>query len=242
MVKIGLIPAAGQGTRMRPLTYATPKELLHVHGKPVIEYVLENLKEAGIKKLFIVITSGKEPIMNFLKDGSEFGLDISYLFQNKQKGLAHAINVGKNFIDEDFMVALGDDIIRPNNSFKKLLDYHKEKKSDITISHKKVPKEKVKKYGILETNSENKVKRIIEKPDPNKTDSRKAVVGGYIFPKEVFEYIEKTKKGKKGEYQITDTIQLMIDDKKNTFTKEMGEWIPVGNVKELRKANEHFLK
>ncbi len=232
---IGLIPAAGAGTRLQPWTRALPKEMLQVGEKPIIEHVLDQFKEAGIEQVFIIVGYRKEAIMNYLGNGSEFGFKIAYLFQEKKEGLAHAIYEANNFIKEPFAVALGDTLLYPKDTLKKMIDFHKEKNADVTLLLHEV--ENPRRFGVAEIDNEGKVLNVEEKPESPK--SKLAIVGLYVFTPEIFSFIEKTKPGAKGEYQITDSIKLMISAGKRVYAIQHADmWFDIGTKESYLEANK----
>ncbi|MFH1450843.1 MAG: nucleotidyltransferase family protein, partial [archaeon] len=130
---IGLIPAAGAGTRLEELTKNTPKEMLLVGGRPILEHVLDQFKEAGIKKIFIVLGPGKEKILNHFGNGTAFGFEIAYLFQERPEGIGRAIYEAKEFIDEKFAVVLGDNLLFPKTLLKGVIQDNTKNKSEVTL-------------------------------------------------------------------------------------------------------------
>lgn len=232
---IGLIPAAGAGTRLQPWTRAMPKEMLQVGEKPIIEHVLDQFKAAGITKIFIIVGYRKEAIINYLGNGGEFGFEIAYLFQEKKEGLGRAIYEAHNFIGEDFAVVLGDTLLEPKDTLKNMVKAHEENNSDATLLLHNV--DDPSRFGVVETDDSGKVLNLEEKPENPKT--KQAIVGMYVFKPEVFKYIEKTEPGKKGEYQITDSIKLMVeDDKTINSIKHDGTWFDIGTKESYTAANK----
>ena len=160
---IGLIPAAGKGTRLEPLTRALPKEMLQVGEKPIIDHVIDQFKEAGIKKVFIVVGYRKEAIMNYLGNGSSHGMSIAYLFQEKREGLAKAIEMVKDFSNEQFCVVLGDNYIEPKTLLKDMIEKHNNEKAAVTLAvHKR---EDVSSLGVVKLKGgSDEVADLVEKP------------------------------------------------------------------------------
>ncbi len=236
---IGLIPAAGSGTRMMPFTRAMPKELYHIQRKAVIDHVIETLhKNAGINKIFIVVGAHKGAIIDHVGDGSMHNsnkLNIGYIFQEERKGLAHAIYQGKGFIDEDFIVHAGDSFIHPKYEIKEAIKIFNEEKPFAVVLAKEV--DDPTKYGILKIDNKGYLIHAIEKPtfeqaEPFKNENGKylCITPVYIFKKEIFDYIEKTPAGAKNEYQITDSIILALkDNKKIRIYPINGESFDIGN-------------
>jgi len=230
---IGLIPAAGAGTRLEELTQDTPKEMLLIGGKPIIEHVLDQFKDAGINKIFIIIGPGKEKILNQLGNGRKLGLEIGYLFQETPEGLGKAIYEANEFISEDFAVVLGDNLLLPKTLLKAVVAEHEANGADITLVGHEV--EDPSRFGVIESES-GTVTGLEEKPQEPKT--KNAVVGMYVFTPEIFKAIENTQPGAKGEYQITDSIQRMLDEGKNIrFVKHEGDWFDIGTKESYAEAN-----
>jgi len=238
----GVIPAAGLGTRMLPATKSQPKEMLPVAKKPVIQYIVEELEAAGIKDILIITGKTKRAIedhfdrdpilLNELKSKNKVDqiydlealehlkVQIFYVRQAIATGLADAVYLAKEFINEDnFVVALGDTIIDSLNSpnhLTRLINFHYEVDALCTLSTERIPIEHCSRYGILDfenyTNSKNNdkflVKDLVEKPSIKDAPSDLAISGRYVFKPIIFDYIEKTAYGKGGERQLTDAIKL----------------------------------
>ena len=166
---IGLIPAAGRGTRLGELTANKSKELLIV-GKPVIEHVIEVLKAGGIREILIIIGRNKEAIMNYLGSGERLGVKIYYRIQEKTKGSAHATYLGKDFVgSEDFVLMYGDNYFKPYETINSTLKIHLDNKAFGTLLLHSV--EDPSRYGIVKVDSQGKVVAIIEKPSMKEAKS-----------------------------------------------------------------------
>jgi UTP--glucose-1-phosphate uridylyltransferase len=236
-----VIPAAGLGTRMLPATKSQPKEMLPVGRRPAIQYVVEELEAAGIKQILIITGQKKRAIedhfdrdmelLRCLEEKGSFDLidaleyeerdiQLFYTRQSEQKGTAHAISLAENFVNgEPFVVCLGDSIIKspqPGSLIKRLIDTHERRKSSVTIAFREVSTENVVKYGIAEPNTDHdygtefRLRGLIEKPSIDEAPSNLAISARYIFDAEIFNTIRKTPLNK-GEYQITDSIRLLMD-------------------------------
>jgi len=231
---IGLIPAAGAGTRLEELTQDTPKEMLKVGEKPIIEHVLDQFKEAGITTIFIIIGPGKSAIIEHLGNGSKLGLEIGYLFQEKPEGLGRAIYEANGFISEAFAVVLGDNLLLPKTLLKDVVSEHQTSGADATLVGHEV--DDPGRFGVIESENE-KVTGLEEKPETPKTNT--AVVGMYVFTPEIFKTIERTEPGAKGEYQITDSIKIMLSAGKNIrVVKHDGAWYDIGTKESYVEANK----
>ena len=242
-IKVGVIPAAGRGERMLPLTRAMPKEMLIVDGKPFIQCVVEGMVDAGVKTIHIITGWRKHSVLDYFGSGEKFGVDISYIVQDDMLGLADAIGRVRNFVDEPFVVGLGDDIFYPTSCVKDIVDFHESKKPAATLSIENVPKNEVEKYGIVKVDKNYRVLDLIEKPQVSKAPSNLAIAGIYVFNPDIFDAIKRTKPGKNNELQLTDSIKRMVDDGKLVYAKKLGgQRITIGSIDELRSANEFFVK
>jgi dTDP-glucose pyrophosphorylase len=212
----GVILAAGRGTRLQPLTYSIPKEMIHVRGKPLIHHAVELLKMGGVKNIVVIVGNKKGAIFDYLRDGKWIDVDISYRFQEIPSGVATGIYTAKPLINGTFVLTFGDEIIEPKDSLiKNLLRKHKERNSYCTLGLS--PVDDPKRYGIVKIGDDGKIIEMIEKPQTDeelervKTNGEYLGINGvYVFESKIFEFIEKTPKGAKDEYQITDSIKLMI--------------------------------
>ena len=238
-IKKVIFPVAGLGTRFLPATKASPKEMLPIVDKPLIQYAAEEAASAGIKELIFIIGRTKNAIMDHFDSAPELenelivknkrsllklvqkivpkNIDCSFVRQNKPSGLGHAIHCAKNIVNnEPFAVILADDLIKSKKPcLKQLIDIYHEKESTV-LALEKIKKSETDKYGIVESlsrkNNLYNIKSIVEKPSPNKAKSNLAVVGRYIFTPEIFTRIEKIKPGKGKEIQITDAISNLMKD------------------------------
>lgn len=239
LVRQGLIPAAGMGTRLGPFTNAIPKELLPVGEKAVIEHVVEAMKLAGIEEIAVVVSPHKHGISDYLGSGRRFGVNLTYVVQDEPLGLANAVLSGEHVIDGSFAVVLGDNFFHPKSFLRDLISYHASEKADATLGVAQV--KDVTRHGII-TPKRYRVMDIIEKPLPEKAPSNLGSIGMYIFEPELFDAIRRTQPGYKGEYQLTDSIKVMIDaGRKVIYKKISGVHIDVGTPKDLVWANNwHF--
>lgn len=240
LVVQGIIPAAGSGTRLGPFTNAIPKELLPVGDKAVIEHVVEAMKLAGITDITVVVSPHKHGISDYLGSGKRFGVRLTYVVQDERLGLANAIQAGEHLIDGSFAVVLGDNFFYPKSFLKELIEYHVEENADATLGIAQV--KDVTRHGIIASQGK-RVTDIIEKPAPEKAPSTLGSMGLYVFGKEIFEAIRNTKPGLKNEYQLTDSIKIMIEEKRKVIYKEIqGIHIDVGTSVDLMRANDWYLK
>ena len=259
MIKQAIIPLAGLGTRLLPLTSVFAKELLPINGKPGLEYILDECIEAGInevifiisqKKLMIkkyfyndkfykdIIKRKKDPrIVNEYKKILKYKKMIKFVFQDKPLGTGDAVLKTKKFIkDKYFLMLLPDDLIIKKNCTKSMIAIHNKFNSSVMASMK-VNKNEVSRWGIYNVdkkiNHQNFfIKSVVEKPSIKKAPSNKAVIGRYILPKTIFDKLSKLKPGKGGEIHITDAIQSLINDN-NKFIGHVfsGKYLDCGTMK-----------
>ena len=222
-----VILAAGEGKRMHPLTYTKPKVMLPIANKPILEWNLINAVKAGIEEYIFVIGYKSEAVRNYFGDGEKWGVSIKYVNQGQPLGTAHAIGITKNFV-EDFIVMCGDTIFGIND-IKKLM----ERKQSIGLFEV----ENAKEYGVVELKGDDiiKIHEKMEKPIGNIINA-----GIYHFNKKIFEFIDKTNQSPRGEYEITDSINLMAKEEriKGIYLKKWKDIIYPWN---LLEANEEIL-
>lgn len=236
----GIIPAAGMGKRLEPITHAIPKELLMVGDKAIIEYVIDAMKQIGINDIIIVVGWRKNAILDYLGSGKRLGVNISYVVQDKRDGLGKAVYAGKHIIgNEVFLVVLGDNFFYPKTFLKEILEFHEENNADATVGVAKITDPS--RHGVIKPGIGNKIIDFIEKPSANEAPSDLGAIGIYLFNDNIFKAIEKTKPGFNDEVQLTDAIKKLIDDGKIVLYKEIsGLHIDVGTLEDLKKANSYF--
>ncbi len=240
-IKKAVFPVAGFGTRFLPATKSTPKEMLPVVDKPLIQYAVEEAAEIGVEEFIFIthhakssidqhfkkneslfnmlIKQGKEDLANSIKDIGGTNAKFISIDQGDPKGLGHAIGCAENSIDHDeyFAVILADDLIynRGNNVLKQMKEVAIKTKKQV-LALERVKREETSKFGVVSPISTNKrisyLDDIVEKPDVDKAPSNLAVVGRYIFNKSIFNYIDEQNAGKNNEIQITDAIQKDIEN------------------------------
>jgi glucose-1-phosphate thymidylyltransferase len=230
----GVILHGGQGTRLRPLTHTGPKQLIKVAGKPVSQWVLEQLRDSGIRDIVIILgDNNPNKVVEYYGDGSRFGVKITYVYQGKARGLADAVYKVKDVITEDrFLVYLGDNIV-PYDDLSSFLSF----KGSASILLAKV--DNPNRFGVAVI-KEGKVVKLVEKPKERISDL--ALVGVYGFTKEIFDVIEDLKPSWRGELEITDAIQGLIDRGREVDYRIIdGWWKDTGTPKDILEANSFLL-
>tara|TARA_B100000242_G_scaffold281559_1_gene241936 strand:- start:297 stop:1112 length:816 start_codon:yes stop_codon:yes gene_type:complete len=270
MIKQAIIPLAGLGTRLLPLTSVFAKELLPINGRPGIEYILDECIDAGIKEVIFIISNKKIMIKNyFYKDSFykkiikkkrdtriineykkilKYKKMIKFVYQNKPLGTGDAVLKTKKYIkDKFFLMLLPDDLIFKKNCSKSIINIHKKFKSSVMASMN-VDKKTVSRWGIYKINrkidSQNFfINSVIEKPSIKNAPSNKAVIGRYILPKKIFSKLTKQKPGKGGEIHITDAIQSLINENYKFIAHNFsGKYLDCGSMKGYIKSSIEISK
>jgi len=233
----GLILSGGRGERMRPLTYTSAKQLLPVANKPVLFYAIETLLEAGIREIGIVVGETKGEIIKAVGNGSRWGIKLTYIEQETPAGLAHAVKVSRHFLgDEPFVMFLGDNIIK--EGIKGFVEEYEREKPDalVLLSPSKHPE----KFGVAVVEG-GRIVKLLEKPKP--PPSNLALVGCYILNHNIFSACREIKPSKRGELEITDAIQWLIDNGyRVSYHIIKGWWKDTGMAEDLLEANRLVLE
>jgi len=225
-----IILAAGEGSRMRPLTYTRPKVMLPIANKPILEHLLVEASQAGIREFIFIVGYCDEQVRGYFGKGEKWGVNIVYCNQRKQLGTADALKMAEGLVDGNFLVMNGDVIVNQKD-IKSLAG-----KSDNTISVIEVGD--TTDLGMVEL-SKDRVARIYEKV--KKPPSRTANAGLYLFTPEIFNAISMTSKSPRGEYEITDSLQLMIDKGHHVSYQKIDYWLDLSYPWNLLTANESLL-
>ncbi|MCS7114994.1 MAG: sugar phosphate nucleotidyltransferase [Nitrososphaerota archaeon] len=235
-----VVLAAGEGTRLRPLTLTRPKPMINVGGKPILEHCLNAIKACGIDEVIIVVNYLADVIRGYFGPGKRLGLKIEYALQKSVVGTGNALSAAEPYVDDDFLLVYGD-LLFTTEALKKVLEMHKRKKPSATLAV--VPVDKPEDYGIVELEAEGLMKRIIEKPRREEAPTNLANAGLYVFSTEIFEKAKKTSASIRGEWEITDAIALMLKEGGEVFAAEISkdEWFDVGRPWDLLEANRWVL-
>ena len=238
MIKQAIIPLAGLGTRLLPLTSVIQKELLPINGKPNLEYILDECIEAGIKQFIFIVPKNRPFIKKYFFNDSfykklikkkkndirlkkiykkikKYQKMIRFAYQNKPDGTGDAVLKCKKYLkDEYFLMLLADDLIIKKNCSKEMISLHKKTKSSV-IATRKVERKTVSRWGILGFKNKTKhsflINQVIEKPSLKEAPSNYAIIGRYILPRKILSVLKNQKRGKGGEVHITDAIKTLIN-------------------------------
>lgn len=242
-IQKAVIPAAGLGTRFLPVTKAVSKVMLPVLNTPTVEFALNELIKSGLTKVAIVVSNQNTDIRRYFHGNND--VQIEYIVQESADGLGDAILQTKQWInDEPFCVLLPDDLIFSNKpTIKTMIDIYSQFNSSV-IALKQVGNEMVPFLGIVESyqidESIDQIIKCVEKPRLENAPSNQAIIGRYVFTPDIFEYIERTKKGALGEIQITDAINSQADNGSVYGYKFSGMHFDTGNPLGLLKASVYL--
>ena len=225
-----IILAAGEGGRMRPLTYTRPKVMLPLANKPILEHLLVEAKTAGIRDFIFVVGYHDEQVRDYFRGGDKWGVNIEYFTQRLQLGTADALKMVEGLVDENFLMMSGD-IVVSQKDIKELLNKRNETISVVAV-------EDTEGLGMVEV-SEDRVVHIYEKLAGSA--SHMANAGLYLLTPDIFDAISQTPKSPRGEYEITDSLQLMIDRGHHVSYQETGYWLNLSYPWDLLSANESLL-
>lgn len=230
-----LILSGGSGTRLRPLTYSQQKQLIPVANKPVLFYAIEDVIEAGASKIGVILGPNRDQVINTVRSEA-WDVPIEFIYQEEPKGLAHTILVAEKFLDDDFVMYLGDNILRDG------IVRHEERfrnlKSDASVLLTKV--EDPQRFGVADLNRDGSIKRLVEKP--NVPPSNYALVGVYFFRPVIVDACKAIKPSWRNELEITDAIQWLIEHGYRVDASFVeGWWKDTGKPEDIIEANRLML-
>src|SRR5437868_685227 len=241
MAKIdkAVLLAAGRGTRMRELTADLPKPMIEVRGKPVLQYIVEGLRDAGIRRFLVIVGYRADAVQNFFGDGERYKIDIQYATQVKQDGTGRVVDLARNFInDSAFVLAYGDILVAPEN-YKRLVDLAEDAEALVSVTRG----EDVSKGGAVFLNDKMELVDLREKSKPGEAASPWYNAGLYAFRSSIFEFNAKLKPSPRGEYELTDAIRELAQSGKVRAGRAVkaleltGEWADVRDPEILARLN-----
>ena len=233
----GLILSGGKGTRLRPLTFTSAKQLLPVANTPVLFRVIQAIRDAGISEIGVVIGDTGDEIKAAAGDGSRWGVRLTYIPQSAPLGLAHAVKISRDYLgDERFVMFLGDNVIQGgiHSLIRQFAD--SDYNSQIVLTQVANPRQ----YGVAKLNGDGRIERLIEKP--KEPPSNLALVGIYMFDSHVFEAVEAIQPSWRNELEITDAIQWLVSNNFAVFPYiHKGWWVDTGKAVDMLEANSLVL-
>jgi dTDP-glucose pyrophosphorylase len=237
MAKIekAVVLAAGRGTRMRELTAEVPKPMIEVRGKPVLQHIVEGLRDAGMPELLIVVGYHADAVRNFFGDGSRHTVAIQYVTQIVQDGTGRVVDLSHDFVDDSpFVLSYGDILVDPVN-YKRVADLPDNVEAIVTVTRG----EDVSKGGAVFLNDRMELLDLREKSEPGEATSPWYNAGLYAFRPSIFEFTAKLKPSPRGEFELTDAIRELAKSGKKVKALELtGDWADVRDPEILAKLNQ----
>jgi len=232
-----VVIAAGEGTRLRPLTEDKPKGMVEVAGKPILTHCFENLVDLGAEELIVVVGYKKEKIIEYYDDAFD-GVPITYTHQREPLGIAHALLTAEDHIEDDFMMMLGDNVFRAN--LEDVVNRQAESRADAAFLVEEVPWEEASRYGVCDTNKYGEITDVVEKPeDP---PSNLVMTGFYTFTPAILHACHLVQPSDRGEYEISDAVDLLIHSGRTIDAIRMDGWRTDVGYPDDRDAAEQRLR
>jgi glucose-1-phosphate thymidylyltransferase len=231
-----VVLAAGEGTRLRPLTEEKPKGMVEVDGDPLLTHCFERLVDLGAEELVVVVGYRKQVIIDHF--GDEFAdVPITYTHQREQQGLAHALLTAESHVDDDFMLMLGDNVFRAN--LRDVVRRQRESRPDAAFLVEEVPRSEASRYGVCDTNDYGEVTRVVEKPDD--PPSNLVMTGFYTFSPAIFHACHLVQPSDRGEYELSEAVDLLLRSGRTIDAIRMEGWrVDVGYPEDRDRAEERL--
>jgi len=231
-----VVLAAGQGTRLRPLTENKPKGMVEVDSKPILTHCFEQVVDLGADEIVVVVGYKKEAIIDHYGDSFE-GVPITYAHQREQLGLAHALLCVEEHIEGDFMLMLGDNIFDAN--LEDVIRRHNEDRADAVFLTEEVPWEEASRYGVCNTNAYGEITEVVEKPD--EPESNLVMTGFYTFTPAIFHACKLVQPSNRGEYELSEAVDLLIRSGRTIDAFRIDGWrIDVGYPEDRQRAEKRL--
>jgi len=232
----GVVLAAGEGVRLLPITETRSKHMIPIGGRPIVEHIVRSLTTNGVRELLVVVGHKREVLQNFLGDGGKFEAKISYAVQLGVLGTAHAIGMAEEFVGEEDFLAIYGDLFATPRAIQRVFETYEAsgKKPTLTV----VPVPNPSSYGVVSV-VEDRVTRIVEKPEPHEVSSNLANAGIYIFGNEIFDAIRSTVKSERGELEVTDSVNTLTNRgiEFAAARVEQEDWVDMGCPWDVLEAN-----
>ena len=226
--------AAGRGTRMRELTADMPKPMIEVRGKPVLQHIIEGLRDAGVQRFLVIVGYHADAVRNFFGDGSRYKIDINYAVQEVQDGTGRVVELARDFADDSPFVLSYGDILVDRENYKSIVDLANDVDAIVSVKRN----EDVSKGGAVFLSEQMELVDLCEKPKPGEPTSPWYNAGLYAFRPSIFEFTAKLKPSPRGEYELTDAIrELARSGKKVKALELIGEWADVRDPEILARLN-----
>mgnify|MGYP006288172647 FL=1 len=231
-----VVLAAGEGTRLRPLTEDKPKALVEVDGRPILSHCFDRVVELGADELLVVVGYKKEKIIDDYGDEYE-GIPITYTHQREPKGLAHAVLTVEDHVDDDFMLILGDNVFEAN--LDDVVRRQREDRADAAFLVEEVPYEEASRYGVCDTNDYGEITKVVEKPDDPPTNL--VMTGFYTFTPAIFHACHLVQPSDRDEYEITDAINLLLQSGRTIDAIRLDGWrMDIGYPEDREEAERRL--
>jgi dTDP-glucose pyrophosphorylase len=236
-IDMAVLLAAGRGTRMRELTADLPKPMIEVRGKPVLQHIVEGLRDAGVQRFLVIVGYHADAVRNFFGDGSRYKIDINYATQEVQDGTGRVVELGRDFAgDSPFVLGYGDILVDREN-YKSIVDLANDVEAIVSVKRN----EDVSQGGAVFLNKQMELVDLREKPKPGEPTSPWYNAGLYAFRPTIFEFTAKLKPSPRGEYELTDAIRDLARSGKKVKALELtGEWADVRDPEILAKLNQQL--
>ncbi|MEZ3182557.1 glucose-1-phosphate thymidylyltransferase [Streptomyces pimonensis] len=232
-----LVLSGGAGTRLRPFSYSMSKQLIPIANKPVLEHVLENIRELGVKDVGIIVGDRAAEISAVVGDGGRFGIRLTYIRQDRPRGLAHCVAIARDYLaDDDFVMYLGDNMLP--DGVRGVAEEFTARRPAAHLVVQRVPD--ARSFGVVETDTNGGVLRLVEKPSVPRSDL--ALVGVYFFTSAIHQAVTAIRPSSRGELEITDAVEWLVRQGAEVrATEYSGYWKDTGRVEDVLECNQQLL-